>query len=132
MRPIPVRAATADGRIATIFQERLLQLGAWLATNGEAVYNSTVWRAQNDTAAHGVERGVYYTASKTTDAAGVPTAIYAFMLGWPEDNVLTLTQPIPPSSSRRLRGGEAGVRMFGCSKPMAWQPALHGLPGDAA
>ena len=45
---------TADGRIATIFQERLRQMGAWLRVNGDAIYESTMWREQNDTATHGV------------------------------------------------------------------------------
>ena len=31
---------TADGRIATIFQERLLQMGSWLKINGEAIYET--------------------------------------------------------------------------------------------
>ncbi|WP_291791684.1 alpha-L-fucosidase [Brevibacterium sp.] len=32
---------TADGRIPPLQQERLLQIGAWLETNGEAIYQTT-------------------------------------------------------------------------------------------
>lgn len=37
---------TKEGVIAPIFQERLLALGRWLDTNGEAIYESQPWRVQ--------------------------------------------------------------------------------------
>jgi len=110
---------TADGRIATIFQERLAQLGAWLGVNGDAVYGSAPWRAQNDTAAHGVEQGVYFTAAKP----GSPNAgaVYAFAMEWPDDNKLVLTQPKVAAAA-----GGASARMLGCAAPMHIAP---GAPG---
>jgi len=55
---------------------------------------------QNDTADHGIERGVYYT----TAANG---AVYAFVMAWPEAPTLTLTQPKPlPAAAISMLGVE--------------------------
>ncbi|XP_067044468.1 alpha-L-fucosidase-like [Acropora muricata] len=77
---------TADGRIDPIFQERLTQMGDWLKVNGEAIYASKPWRAQNDT-----KPDVWYTSKEG--------AVYAIALEWPSSGVLTLTLPIPSSST---------------------------------
>ncbi|XP_054707938.1 alpha-L-fucosidase-like isoform X2 [Uloborus diversus] len=69
---------THDGRIVPIFQERLKQLGSWLKVNGESIYSTKPWTAQNDT----LTPGVWYTSKEST--------VYAIVLSWPKNSVLTL------------------------------------------
>jgi alpha-L-fucosidase len=35
---------SADGKIPVVMQERLLDIGSWLKTNGEAIYGSRMWK----------------------------------------------------------------------------------------
>jgi alpha-L-fucosidase len=35
---------TADGRIPTIMEDRLLHIGKWLGVNGEAIYGTRAWK----------------------------------------------------------------------------------------
>ena len=35
---------TADGRIPVVMQDRLMEIGNWLAVNGEAIYGSGTWK----------------------------------------------------------------------------------------
>ncbi|EGI64546.1 Plasma alpha-L-fucosidase [Acromyrmex echinatior] len=71
---------TKDGIITPIFEERLRGMGAWLAVNGEAIYDTKPWTVQNDT----LTGSVWYTLSKNEKQ------LYASILEWPDDNILLL------------------------------------------
>ncbi|GAM22509.1 hypothetical protein SAMD00019534_056840, partial [Acytostelium subglobosum LB1] len=87
---------TPEGTIPWIMQERLQEIGNWLKINGEAIYSSKPWRAQNDTAS----QVVWYTMNPTTNV------VYAISLYWPTDGVLTLAQPLSTTSTT--------VNLIGC------------------
>lgn len=85
-----------NGIIAPIFKRLLLRLGKWLQTNGEAIYNTSLWVKQRDS----VNSNVWYTCKKTVyhphyptqtpDHSDIITTIYIIFLAWPNDNVLKI------------------------------------------
>ncbi|XP_065176507.1 alpha-L-fucosidase-like [Sycon ciliatum] len=91
---------TADGRIEPIFQERLLQMGAWLKTNGAAIYGSHPWTAQNDS----VSGDVWYTLSSDK------TTVYAISLSWPASHQLLLGSVTTMPKTVTLVGYEGALQ----------------------
>jgi alpha-L-fucosidase len=68
---------TADGRIPVIMQQRLLDIGAWLNVNGEAIYGTRKWDNQPPA---GNSPAVFYTM-KGND-------LYVLCTEWPAKTVV--------------------------------------------
>lgn len=91
----------ADGTIPDLQAQRVRALGAWLRTNGEAVYGSSYWTQAED---KGANVPVRFTRQ--------PKALYATATEWPGDQ-LVLSAPVDVAP-----GDE--VRLLGHGKPLSW------------
>jgi alpha-L-fucosidase len=88
---------TADGLIPVIMQERLLQIGAWLKVNGEAIYGTHPWRQM-------AEGSVRFT--------GNGGAVYAIAEAWPGRE---LVLSAPRATAR------TAVTFLGRNTPLEWR-----------
>lgn len=85
---------TADGRIPTLQQERLRDIGRWMAVNGEAIYGSDICRRVKST-----DAACAFTSKGADD--------YLITTRWlTEDLHLTLTDGTPPVACTLLCEGQ--------------------------
>jgi alpha-L-fucosidase len=68
---------TSDGLIPVIMQQRLLDIGAWLKVNGEAIYGTRSWKNRPVATANST---VFFT-TKGND-------LYVICTRWPEEQVI--------------------------------------------
>ncbi|XP_066949010.1 alpha-L-fucosidase-like [Macrobrachium rosenbergii] len=98
---------TRDGRLPPIMEERLRQLGAWLGTNGGAIYGSRPWVHQNDS----VTPGVWFTAK--------PGVTYAIVLSWPKNHNLLLASVAPTERTQ--------IFLYGYDDMLEFKPGTKGV-----
>jgi alpha-L-fucosidase len=94
----------ADGTIPVIMQQRLLEIGAWLSINGEAIYGtSPLVRSKDDVAINpGTNKTVFFT-KKDND-------IYVICTEWPRGNLVLKGLPAPGPVKVSLLGSATTVK----------------------
>jgi alpha-L-fucosidase len=100
----------SDGAVPWVQAERLLAVGWWLRTNGDAVYGSRPWTRPEGATGDGVE--VRFTV-------GADDALYACLLGVPGTRSVVLPAVAPPSS--------ADVRLLGFDDTLPWSVEGGGI-----
>ncbi len=87
----------ADGRIPEIMKERILGMGKWIKVNGEAIYGSRVYRAQNT-------GDIYYTQNDS--------AVYAITGDYPCGCHILSEIPYRADAKVSLLGCDSKVSVF--------------------
>lgn len=119
----------ADGTIPMLQQERLLQLGEWLRTNGEAIYGTRPWTVSHegplvDSVNPRLNAQWQWTETRQRPLVHYTRrgdALYAIALAWPGKQ-LRLELPTP--------GDQTEVRLLGHGAPLEWHAAEKGLVID--
>jgi alpha-L-fucosidase len=119
----------ADGAIPEEARAILLQMGAWLQTNGEAIYGSRPWLLYGEgptkvaSSAMNTDRQDYTPEDiRFTTHNG---ALYAIALGWPENGELRLRSL--PRGTPYLSGPVCSVQMLGSNEQLSWTQREDGL-----
>jgi alpha-L-fucosidase len=94
---------TADGRIPVIMQQRLVDIGAWLKVNGEAIYGTRTWKKKTQKKTHS-HKGIYYTKKDNI--------LYVICTTWPEKAIFI--------DGLKL-GKKIIVTMLGLKKKVIWR-----------
>ena len=87
---------TADGRIPVIMQERLVQIGDWLKTNGEAIYGTKACKTVSE------GDSIYYTQKNDT--------VYVMLFKKPTGAFILKTPDVSDDSKVTMLGKEGELR----------------------
>jgi len=118
---------TSEGLIPQPSIDRLMEVGAWMETNGEAIYGSSPWKAfrdgppLHDEAGKAPKRDARSAVDIRFTAKG--NSLYAICLAWPDKDLLVRALAPKGAAPRAI----AAVRMLGSKEAITWRQTNDGL-----
>jgi len=119
-----------DGTIPEPEEEILLEIGRWLAVNGEAIYGTRPWKVFGEGPTEVVSGGFNDTKRAAFTAKDIRftvkgDALYAIVLGLPERGEVVVQSL---GANLRLYNQEIGkVELLGAREPLQWSRGANGL-----
>jgi alpha-L-fucosidase len=117
---------TSEGLIPQPSIDRLMEVGAWMETNGEAIYGTSPWRVFHD----GPLENEAPRPSKGSTGSSVDirftakgNSLYAICLAWPGKDLLVRALARQGAAPKVI----AAVRMLGSKEAIAWRQTDDGL-----
>lgn len=119
-----------DGTIPEGEEKVLLEIGRWLAVNGEAIYGTRPWKVSGEGPTKVVGGSFKDTAGGNFTAADIRfttkgDALYAVALGWP-DNGKLLIKSLAKNSALAKQEIQA-VELLGSKTRLKWSRGSDGL-----
>jgi alpha-L-fucosidase len=119
-----------DGTIPEEVQKILLDVGRWLATNGEAIYGTRPWKVDGEGPTKTVAGAFKDTASKPFTGEDIRftaqgDTLYAIALAWPEKGKLVIKSLAAgsPLVTRQIKT----VALLGSKAKLKWTRNASGL-----
>jgi len=117
---------TAEGLIPQPSVDRLMEAGAWMETNGEAIYGTSPWKVYGEgprfeNAAKGLAKSAGSSVDIRFTAKG--NSLYAICLAWPEKDVVVKALGSKGAANKTI----VAVRMLGSKEAITWRQTDDGL-----